>query len=84
MRLIEAGDSLEKLNALVPWEVFRTPLAKALERSDGTRDDRPPYDPVMMLSRRSTACRTTRPSSRSRIGSRSCASSGWGSAIACD
>ena len=33
-RLSEAGDLLEKLNAAVPWEVFRKPLAKALKRSD--------------------------------------------------
>jgi hypothetical protein len=26
-RLREAGDPLEKLNALVPWEVFRKPIA---------------------------------------------------------
>ena len=28
-RLSAAGDPLEKLNAVVPWEVFRKPLAKA-------------------------------------------------------
>jgi transposase, IS5 family len=48
-RLSEAGDPLEKLNAVVPWELFRKPLAKALKRSDGTRGGRPPYDPVMMF-----------------------------------
>lgn len=48
-RLSEAGDPLEKLNALVPWEVFRKPLAKALKRSDGAKGGRPPYDPVRML-----------------------------------
>lgn len=48
-RLSEAGDPLEKLNALVPWEVFRKPLAKALKRSDGTKGGRPPCDPVMMF-----------------------------------
>ena len=48
-RLSEAGDPLEKLNALVPWEVFRKPLAKALKRSDGAKGGRPPYDPVMMF-----------------------------------
>ena len=32
-RLSEVGDPLEKLNAVVPWEVFRKPLAKALKRS---------------------------------------------------
>lgn len=31
-RLSEAEDPLEKLNAIVPWEVFRKPLAKALKR----------------------------------------------------
>ncbi|MGX5845051.1 transposase [Mesorhizobium sp. ArgA1] len=30
VRLSEAGDPLEKLNAVVPWEVFRKPLGKAL------------------------------------------------------
>jgi hypothetical protein len=44
-RLSEAGDPLEKLNAVVPWEVFRKPLAKALKRSDGSKGGRPPYDP---------------------------------------
>ena len=36
-RLSEAGDPLEKLNAVVPWKVFRKPLAKALKRSDGSK-----------------------------------------------
>ena len=36
-RLSEAGDPLEKLNAVVPWEVFRNPLAKALKRSDDAK-----------------------------------------------
>ena len=44
-RLSEAGDPREKLNAVVPWEVFRKPLAKALKRSDGCKGGRPPYDP---------------------------------------
>ena len=49
VRLSEAGDPLEKLNAVVPWEVFRKPLAKALKRSDGARGGRPAYDPLMMF-----------------------------------
>jgi IS5 family transposase len=49
LRQSEAGDPLEKLNALVPWEAFRKPLAKALKRSDGTKGGRPPYDPVLMF-----------------------------------
>lgn len=47
-RLSEAGDPLEKLNALLPWEGFRKPLAKALKRSDGAKGGRPPYDSVVM------------------------------------
>jgi transposase, IS5 family len=48
-RLSEAGDPLVKLNAVVPWEVFRKPLAKAVKRSDGAKGGRPPYDAVMMF-----------------------------------
>jgi IS5 family transposase len=48
-RLSAAGDPLERLNAVVPWEVFRKPLAKALKRSDGAMGGRPPYDPVLMF-----------------------------------
>ena len=48
-RLSEAGDPLEKVNAVVPWEVFRKPLSKALKRSDGARGGRPAYDPVLMF-----------------------------------
>jgi len=48
-RLSAAGDPLEKLNAVVPWEVFRKPLAKALKRPDGVKGGRPPFDPVLMF-----------------------------------
>lgn len=48
-RLSEAGDPLEKLNSVVPWSVFRKPLAKALKRSDGAKGGRPPFDPVLMF-----------------------------------
>ncbi len=36
-RLSEAGDPLEKLNSVVPWDLFRKPLSKALKRSDGSK-----------------------------------------------
>lgn len=49
VRLSEAGDPLEKLNAVVPWDVFRKPLVKALKRSDGAKGGRPPFDPVLMF-----------------------------------
>lgn len=48
-RLSEAGDPLEKLNSVVPWEVFGKPLANALKRSDGSKGGRPAYDTVMMF-----------------------------------
>ena len=47
--LSEAGDPLVTLNSVVPFEVFRKPLAKALKRSDGSKGGRPPFDPVMMF-----------------------------------
>jgi len=48
-RLSEAGDPLEKLNKVIDWELFRTPLAKVLKRSDRAKGGRPPYDAVMMF-----------------------------------
>lgn len=47
--LSKAGDPLQKLDAVVPWDVFRKPLAKALKRSDGSKGGRPPFPPVMMF-----------------------------------
>ena len=37
VRLSAAGDPLEKLNSVVPWEVFRKPLSKVLKRSKARR-----------------------------------------------
>ena len=48
-RLSKAGDPLEKLDAVVPWDVFRKPLDKALKRSDGGKGGRPAYDPILMF-----------------------------------
>lgn len=47
--LSKAGDPLEKLDAVVPWDVFRKPLAKALKRSDRSKGGRPPFDALMMF-----------------------------------
>lgn len=47
--LSEAGDPLEKLNSVVPWDVFRKPLAKALKRSDGAKGGRRPFCPILMF-----------------------------------
>ena len=47
--LSKAGDPLERLGALVDFEIFRVPLLRALRRSDGAKGGRPPYDPVLMF-----------------------------------
>jgi transposase, IS5 family len=47
--LSAAGDPLERLAAVVDFEVFRSDLEQALSRSDRTRGGRPPYDPVLMF-----------------------------------
>jgi transposase, IS5 family len=44
VRLGAAGDPLEKLSAVVPWEVFCKPLCTSLKRSGGAKGGRPPYD----------------------------------------
>lgn len=47
--LSAAGDPLERLAGVVDFDLFRSVLAAALMRSDGSRGGRPPYDPVMMF-----------------------------------
>jgi transposase, IS5 family len=43
------GDTLERLNGLVDFEMFRPDLARAVPRSDGSRGGRPPFDHVFMF-----------------------------------
>ena len=47
--LSAAGDPLERLSALIDFEIFRSALDAALQRSDGSRGGRPPMDAVMMF-----------------------------------
>jgi IS5 family transposase len=47
--LSEAGDPLERLLAVIDFEVFRADLDAALRRSDRRKGGRPPLDPVMMF-----------------------------------
>jgi transposase len=47
--LSAAGDPLERLAAVVDFEIFRPVLDAALKRSDRSRGGRPPYDAVMMF-----------------------------------
>ena len=43
------GDDLERISALVDFEVFRFDLVRAVPRSDGTKGGRPAFDPVLMF-----------------------------------
>jgi len=47
--LSAAGDPLERLRAVVDFELFRGELDTALDRSDRARGGRPPYDAVLMF-----------------------------------
>jgi len=42
------GDDLERLAAVVDFELFRPDLARAVPRSDGSKGGRPPFDHVFM------------------------------------
>jgi transposase, IS5 family len=43
------GDTLERLNRLVDFEMFRPDLARAVPRSDRAKGGRPPFDHVFMF-----------------------------------
>ena len=43
------GDQLERLSAIVDFELFRPDLEKAVPRSDGSKGGRPPFDHVFMF-----------------------------------
>jgi transposase, IS5 family len=47
--LSAAGDPLERLAAVVDFELFRGELERALKRSDRAKGGRPPYDAVLMF-----------------------------------
>jgi IS5 family transposase len=47
--LSAAGDPLERLAAVVDFELFRKDLERALSRSDRSKGGRPPYDAVLMF-----------------------------------
>ncbi|RME68574.1 MAG: IS5 family transposase [Alphaproteobacteria bacterium] len=47
--LSAAGDPLERLSAVVDFEVFRGPLIAALRRGRRNKGGRPPFDPVLMF-----------------------------------
>src|SRR5215211_3649018 len=43
------GDTLERLNDLVDFELFRPDLERAVPRADRSRGGRPPFDHVLMF-----------------------------------
>src|SRR5271170_7379751 len=43
------GDALERLNAVVDFELFRADLERAVSRSDGSKGGRPAFDHVLMF-----------------------------------
>src|SRR5271169_5106763 len=74
------GDALERLSAVVDFELFRGDLERAVPRSDGSKGGRPAFDHVLMfkvLVLQASHCRTSGPNIWSGTGCRSCASSGW-------
>ena len=47
--LSRAGDPLEGLRTMIPWESFRKHLKKTLDRKDRSAGGRPPFDDVLMF-----------------------------------
>jgi IS5 family transposase len=43
------GDALERLSAVVDFELFRADLERAVPRSDGSKGGRPAFDHVLMF-----------------------------------
>jgi transposase, IS5 family len=64
-QLSAKGDNLERLSAVVNFELFRADLERAVPRSDGSKGGRPPFDHVLMFKtlscRAVTTCRTSGP-----------------------
>jgi transposase, IS5 family len=48
-QLSAKGDSLERLNAVVDFALFRTDLERAVPRADRAKGGRPPFDHVLMF-----------------------------------
>jgi len=47
--LSKKGDDLERLAAVVDFELFRLELERAVPRADRSKGGRPPFDPVLMF-----------------------------------
>src|ERR1700750_782218 len=47
--LSRKGDDLERLNAVIDFELFRPELERAVPRADRSKGGRPPFDHVLMF-----------------------------------
>ena len=43
-KLSKLGDTLEQLNAIVNWQIFKPVLDEAIPRIDNGKGGRPPFD----------------------------------------
>jgi hypothetical protein len=48
-QLSAKGDSLERLNTVVDFELFRSDLERVVPRSERAKGGRPPFDHVLMF-----------------------------------
>ena len=48
-QLSAKGDSLERLSAVINFELFRADLERAAPRSDRSKGGRPPFDHILMF-----------------------------------
>ena len=48
-RLSKLGDSLEKVNAAIDWEIFRVPIKRRIRKEDYNKGGRPPTDEVLIF-----------------------------------
>ena len=48
-KLSQMGDSLERLNAVIDWEMFRPILNRAFKKERKGPGGRPPYDSVLLF-----------------------------------
>jgi len=48
-RLSQMGDSLEKINEAIDWEIFREPIKTRIRKTDYSKGGRPAWDEILMF-----------------------------------
>ncbi|MCL1794479.1 MAG: IS5 family transposase [Oscillospiraceae bacterium] len=48
-RLSKMGDSLEKINEAIDWEIFRAPIRERTRKADYSKGGRPPWEEILMF-----------------------------------